>query len=87
MPKSLENRAYEGAVQQDCEASLSGAAAADRLLDDIQAICLGNLHLMSKQGMVDESIALYEEMYNRICEERMGLQILCSRHCLELGGC
>jgi pentatricopeptide repeat protein len=30
---------------------------------------------MGKQGMVDESIALYEEMYN--ASVRMGLQILC----------
>jgi hypothetical protein len=32
MPKALSASAYEGAVQQDCEASISGAAAADRLL-------------------------------------------------------
>jgi hypothetical protein len=33
MLKALsEDSAYEGAVQQDCEASFSGAAAADRLL-------------------------------------------------------
>jgi hypothetical protein len=34
--------------------------------------------------MVDESIALYEEMYTRICEEN-GPADPCSRHCLELG--
>jgi hypothetical protein len=33
--------------------------------------------------MVDERIALHEEMYTRICEEN-GLQILRPRHCLDM---
>jgi hypothetical protein len=32
--------------------------------------------------MVDESIALFEEMYTRICEENGTPQILCPRHCV-----
>jgi hypothetical protein len=52
-------------VQQDCEA-ISGAAAANELLRH-QALCYFICDFMSKHGMVDERIALLEEMYTRIC--------------------
>jgi hypothetical protein len=78
---TLWQSAYEGAVQQDCEASLARQLPTDCF--DIQALCYFVCDFMSKHGMVDERIALLEEMYTRICEEEMGLQILCSRHCLD----
>jgi hypothetical protein len=62
---------YEGAVQQDCEKFLSLLGAhADTDRFDIQAFMLRSVcESMRLQGMADESIALYEEMYTRICEE------------------
>jgi hypothetical protein len=62
-------------VQQDCEL----LAARNLLYSSVlfRVICMG------EHGMVDESIALLEETH--LCE-RMDLQILCSRHCLGLGG-
>jgi hypothetical protein len=50
------------------EASLSGAAAADRLLR-YSSVYVRLSATSGKQGMVDERIALLEEMYTRICEE------------------
>jgi hypothetical protein len=40
--------------------------------------------IMGKHGMVDERIALLEEMYNASVR-RMGLQILCSKALSRLG--
>jgi hypothetical protein len=51
------------------EASISGAAAADRLLRYSSVYVRFVCDLAGKQGMVDERIALLEEMYTRICEE------------------
>jgi hypothetical protein len=50
MLKALsEDSAYEGAVQQDCEASFSGAA--DRQPASIfKRICLGDLRLHEQTG-------------------------------------
>jgi hypothetical protein len=45
-----------------------GAAAADRLLR-YSSVFFGIWLPHEQHGMVDESIALLEEMYNRICEE------------------
>jgi hypothetical protein len=66
----VKQSAYEGAVQQDGDKLLSLARQLPTDCFDIQAEmfrCISDL--MSSQGMVDEGIALLEEMYTRICEE------------------
>jgi hypothetical protein len=53
---------------------------------DIQAFFFkDDLRGDESRGMFDESIALYEEMYTRICEEWACRS--CVRRCLGLGSC
>jgi hypothetical protein len=66
LPKHFEVKAaYEGAMQQDCEASFSARQLPTDCFD-IKRICLIDLLTHGQDGMVDESIALLEEMYTHL---------------------
>jgi hypothetical protein len=66
----LKQSAYQGAAKQDFEKYIALGRQLSKDFFDIQAhVFKQTCNFRRQNGMVDEAIALCEEMYNRICEE------------------